>query len=164
MRARAIGIAALAATFAADQASKRWVLALFERDGPAPIDAGPFLRLLDTWNDGVSFSLLRQDTEWGRFALIGFMLAASLGLFVWLWRARSTTAAFGLGLIVGGALGNALDRIVYGAVFDFLRLDLKLFVWPTVFNVADLAIVVGVGALLYDGLAPGRPHAASETP
>lgn len=159
MTPRRAGLLALLATLAADQASKLWLLF------GDPILPGtsrpftPFVELLVTWNRGISFSLFQMGSETGRWVLTAFMLLASVALTVWLLRTRDRLVAVGLGLIVGGALGNAYDRIAYGAVFDFIRLDLKLFIWPTIFNLADAAIVVGVLLLLYDSLRSKGAHA-----
>jgi signal peptidase II len=158
-RARRLGLTALLLTLAADQASKLWVLfGLGLLPGQA-IRFTPFIDLVFTWNRGISFSMFQMEDGVGRWGLTLFMLAASAGLAVWLWRTGDVLVALGLGLIVGGALGNAIDRIAYGAVFDFLRLDLKLFLWPAIFNIADAAIVVGVLLLLYDSVKPKGSNA-----
>jgi len=160
--ARRAGLAALVLTFLADQASKLWFLFGLPLDPAVPLRAGPFTFLV-TWNRGISFSLFQSEGALGRWLLTGFMLAAAVALTIWLWRGHGRILAVGLGLIVGGALGNAVDRIAYGAVFDFIHLDLGLFVWPTIFNVADAAIVVGVAVLLYDSVT-SKGAAAPETP
>ncbi len=159
-RSRTVGLCALLLTLLADQASKLWVLFVLQLQQGEAAALGPLITLVHTWNRGISFSMFQQSDALGRWGLTGFMLVASLLLALWLWRTRSPLVACGLGLIVGGALGNAADRIAYGAVFDFLRLDLKIFVWPAIFNIADAAIVVGVGFLLYDSLLAERGPAA----
>ena len=158
-RTRTLGLAALLLTLVADQASKLYVLFGLALQPGQSVDLGRLITLVYTWNRGISFSLFQQDDALGRWGLTAFMLLASLLLGIWLWRTRDRVVALGLGFIVGGALGNAVDRIANGAVFDFLRLDLGFFVWPAIFNIADAAIVVGVAFLLYDSLMTDRGHA-----
>ncbi|GMA78915.1 hypothetical protein GCM10025880_53320 [Methylorubrum aminovorans] len=108
----------------------------------------------------MSYGLFQQEGGLGRWLLVGISLAAAIGLSVWMVRAGSRLLAVALGLIVGGALGNAIDRAAYGAVFDFVHLHAGTWSWY-VFNVADAAIVAGVVGLILDSLRPvGRsPHA-----
>jgi signal peptidase II len=137
------------ATLALDQASKLYFLfvdALAQRE---PVTLAPFLDLIVVWNRGISYGLFQQDTELGRWALILLSIAASIGLSVWLRRAPTRFLAAALGLIIGGAIGNVIDRLAYGAVFDFIHFHLGSFSWY-VFNIADAAIVAGVAGLLYD--------------
>lgn len=104
------------------------------------------------WNNGVSFSLLAQDTVAGRYLLIALLSVVTIGVLVVMWRATSGLASVGLGLVAGGAMGNLLDRIRYeGAVFDFLALHLgrmPLFVC----NLPDIFISAGVVLLFLDSL------------
>ena len=108
-----------------------------------------FLDLVLVWNHGVSYGLLRQDSETGRMALIGFSLAMVVALILWMLHAASRLAAFSLGLIIGGALGNAADRLMHGAVADFFSFHYAGYHWY-IFNVADVAIGAGVIGLLLD--------------
>ncbi len=153
---RGLGLALAALTLALDQASKYYVAHGFETGA---LRGGPLLPILDLalrYNRGVSFSLLRQDSAIGAALLTGFSLAVVAFLCVWLWRARSRLTGAGLGLIIGGALGNAFDRAAYGAVVDFLDLH-ALGRHFFVFNVADAGISAGVAMLIVDGLfADGR--------
>ncbi len=149
--ARVWGAFAGVVTFTLDQASKFAVVHGFGAPPPTSTHLLPILDLALHWNNGISFSLFRQDTTLGVGLLLGFALLASAALGVWLWRARSALVGVGLGAIIGGALGNASDRLSYGAVVDFL--DLHAFGRHFfVFNVADAAITLGVGLLLLDGL------------
>lgn len=103
------------------------------------------------WNRGVSFSLLTQDSNTGRYLLMALLAVISIGVAVMAWRATDRLSALGYGLILGGALGNLVDRAVYGAVFDFLYLHLgamPLFVC----NFADIAISAGVVALVLESV------------
>jgi len=155
---RRLGALIAVAVLIGDQLVKAWVLAAFSDTAGAPMALLPVLDLTLRWNRGVSFSLLRQDTAVGQMLLLAFTLAATALLGVWLWRTRAWTAAAGLGAIIGGALGNALDRARYGAVVDFLDLHLlgrHLFV----FNIADAAINIGVALLILDLVFGPRPKA-----
>ena len=135
----------------ADQLSKHWIL--FVYDLPArfsvPI-AGPF-SLTMVWNRGVSFGLFRADADLIRWMLAAFSIIVAVVLAVWVRRAERPFMAVGLGLVIGGALGNVIDRIRFGAVADFLDFQ-RLGFFPWVFNVADSAITVGVVFLLLDSM------------
>ncbi len=156
---RLLGWLAAILALALDQASKFAVVRALDGADPSPTPLVPFLDLVLRWNKGISFSFLRQDTPLGVALLLGFTLLVAASLGVWLMRAHSRVVTAGLGLIIGGALGNAVDRVVYGAVVDFL--DLHAFGRHFfVFNVADSAISLGVALLLLDGLFT-QPHAAA---
>ncbi len=136
-------------TLALDQASKLYLLFVDVLTLREPLRLAPFLDLIVVWNRGISYGMFQQHTELGRWALTLISIAAAIGLSVWMRRTTSRLLAVALGLIVGGALGNAIDRIAYGAVFDFIHFHVGSFSWY-VFNVADAAIVAGVIGLLYD--------------
>lgn len=159
---RRLYVLAALATLLLDQASKLWLYFVVDIAARQPIEVTPFLNLILVWNQGISYGLLQQSTEIGRWGLTLFKIAAAVALTVWAWRSEGRWLLLGLGLVAGGALGNAIDRILYGAVLDFAHLHWGRFSWY-VFNVADAAIVVGVALLLYDGLASGR-SAAPEKP
>ncbi len=155
MLGRGLGVAAAAAIL--DQISKALVLAFFGEPGCALHRAvvGPFLDLVLTCNPGVSFGLFNRA---GVNSLI-FSLAALaiiLVLVVWLGRVRATFLAAAIGLIIGGAIGNVVDRLRFGAVIDFLDFHLASWHWPA-FNLADSAICLGVAAMLLDGMLSRRP-------
>ncbi len=151
MTPQKLGALAALAVFAADRASKLAVLQWFAGEDHAPRPLTEFLDLALQWNAGISFSFFRQNTPLGVWLLLGFTLAATALLAAWLWRTNSFIAGLGLGAIIGGALGNACDRLAYGAVVDFL--DLHAFGRHFfVFNIADAAINVGVALLILDGL------------
>jgi signal peptidase II len=155
MRPRALGGLTALAVLAADQASKLWLLHGLGMAEHERIAVTPFLDFTLAFNPGISFSLFPQGTESGRWILLGLTFAATVFLSAWLWRAGGAMAAVGLGAIVGGALGNGIDRFAYGVVVDFL--DAHAFGYHFyVFNVADAAINIGVALLLYDGLFAGR--------
>ena len=139
------------AVFILDQASKVWVLFGLDLIGREQIHLLPFFDLVMVWNRGISYGLLEQQGDLGRWLLTVFMLVASALLWLWVARAGTRLLAASLALIIGGALGNALDRVIYGAVADFARLFWGDVSWY-VFNLADAAIVAGVALLLYDSL------------
>jgi signal peptidase II len=138
-------------TVLSDQASKLYLYFIKDIAAVQPIAVTSFFELILVWNRGVSYGLFQQYSEAGRWGLIVFSLAAAAGLSVWAWRSRERLLCAGLALIAGGALGNAVDRVLYGAVLDFAHFYWGNFSWY-VFNVADAAIVVGVAVLLYDGV------------
>ncbi|MBI3514308.1 MAG: signal peptidase II [Proteobacteria bacterium] len=137
-----------------DQATKAWMIGLL-LDPPRALVVTGFFDLVPVWNKGVSFGMLSGHDGWGAWLLGGVALAVAAGLAVWLARAERGLLAGGLGLVIGGALGNVIDRGRFGAVFDFLDFHVAGWHWPA-FNLADSAITVGVGLLLLDGLLAGR--------
>jgi signal peptidase II len=153
MSPRIFGLIALVATLIVDQSHKLWMLFVYRIADHQPVHVGPFLDLIVAWNPGISYSLLRATTDIERYLLLGLALAAVVLLILWLWRARSRPTALALGLIIGGALGNAYDRWTYGAVADFFRFHVGDLSWY-VFNLADVAIVAGVALLLLESLFP----------
>lgn len=158
--ARLYGFAALAGALVLDQAHKYWMLEVFGVGVRPPITVAPFLDIVLSWNYGVSYSLFASHGGVARFALLAVQGVIIAGLCVWLWRARNPPLAVGLGLIIGGALGNAADRLFRGAVADFFYLHTTLPVGPLanyVFNVADVAITLGAALLLYEGLVAPPP-------
>ena len=160
MRARTLGAVTILGVLALDQASKFAVVRHFGRDGDAPFALTPFLDFTLRWNRGISFSLFAQESAAGHWLLVTLTLAVTALLGFWLWRTRAPLVGLGLGAVIGGALGNGYDRLVYGAVADFL--DLHAFGRQFfVFNLADAAINVGVALLLLDGLfVSARPSAS----
>lgn len=145
----ALGLALV--TFAIDQLHKFWMLDVYGIVEKSPVRITPFFDLVMVWNKGVSYGLFTTHTqEW----LIGLSLAIALLLWVWACGASRPIAAAALGLVIGGALGNAFDRFWRGAVADFFHFHYQIFSWY-VFNVADVAIVAGVALLMYESLFPG---------
>lgn len=153
-----LGLVVAAAVLAADLATKRAVL-----DGldiaVAPVRVAPFLDLTLVWNRGISYGLLEQDTPAGRWLLVAVTAAATVALLFWLLRTKSLLTAASLGLVVGGAIGNGIDRVVYGAVVDFVHFHVGSFSWY-VFNLADAAIVAGAAGLVFEAVRGGPIDAA----
>jgi signal peptidase II len=159
MRARTLGALAIVVVVALDRAAKILVLSDFDATASTPISLGPFLDLALRWNRGISFSLFAAESAVGRWLLLALTVVVTALIAFWLWRARTPLVGLGLGAIVGGAIGNGYDRLVYGAVVDFL--DLHAFGRHFfVFNLADVAINLGVLLLIIDGLfGASRPAA-----
>jgi len=158
----AFGLIVAGGVLAVDQATKIWAMAFMARHDVGLYPLAPFLDLAALWNTGISYGLFPQG-EAGRWVLVGVKLVAALAFTVWLSRSRRALEALALGLLIGGALGNAVDRVVYGAVFDFISLHAYGLRWY-VFNIADVAVVLGVALLLYDaffGPASKSPPSAS---
>ncbi|MGV6872675.1 signal peptidase II [Pseudochelatococcus sp. B33] len=154
------GMLVALATLALDQATKVWVYHVFDIASRGIVEVTPFFNIVLVWNRGVSYGLFQQDTDWGRWLLVGVSLVAAVALAIWALRAKTRLVGVSLGLIVGGAAGNAIDRSIYGAVLDFLHFHTAGFSWY-VFNVADAAIVAGVAGLIYDSLVVERRRNAS---
>lgn len=147
-----LGLVIAAVSLIADQASKYLLIGVMRDNGFQSIEITPFFNLVMVWNRGVSFGLFASNMEIVRWLLIVLSTGVSIGLMIWLYRATNRWLAIGLGLVVGGAMGNAVDRVVHGAVADFFDFYLSgVGHWPA-FNIADSAIVVGVGFLLIDSL------------
>jgi len=140
----ALGIVAL------DQLSKFWVLNALQLPQVGQIDVLPFFDLTMVWNRGVSFGMLRADADLARWGLAAFQLVVAIILAVWARKADRKLLALALGMVIGGALGNLIDRVRFGAVVDFL--DFTGLYFPWVFNVADSAITVGVILLIADSI------------
>ncbi len=144
------GLALSALIVVLDQLSKHWVLNVLNlRERPlGHIELSPFFDLTFVWNTGVSFGLFRADSMAGRLLLSAFALMVMAVMVVWLWRADRRLMAASLGLIIGGAAGNLIDRLRFGKVVDFIDFSDIHFIW--VFNVADSAITIGVILMLVD--------------
>ncbi|MGE5564540.1 MAG: signal peptidase II [Parcubacteria group bacterium] len=143
-----------AVTILLDQISKYWILNVFHLPAKGSVAvAGPF-NLSMVWNRGVSFGLLRAEVDLARWGLVIFSLVVATMLAVWARKITRPLLTLAVGLIMGGAVGNAIDRARFGAVADFL--DFHQLYFPWVFNVADSAITVGVVLLLLDSVLSER--------
>lgn len=137
-----------------DQLSKWWMMEIV-LGAPRVIEVTPFFNLVWVWNTGVSFGMMGGGRV-SPLLLVALSLCVSVLLVWWLAMRPGRLAAFALGLVLGGALGNVIDRLVYGAVFDFIDLHVAGYHWPA-FNVADSAITIGVALLIWDGLFTRQP-------
>lgn len=153
------GLVAAVLVLLADQASKWAILSLLDLPARGLIVLAPVLNLAMVWNRGVTFGLLNGFGEWGHLLLAGLAICVVAALGVWLRRAETRLAAIALGAIAGGAIGNVIDRLRFGAVVDFIDAHVSTpwgeFHWY-VFNLADAAIVCGVAALVIDSQWPRR--------
>lgn len=149
------GLIAAIAALALDQATKLWLLFVFDLGRRGAVALTPFFDLVLAWNTGISYGWFSDAGAAGQAILIGVKAIAVVVLAVWMARASTRLATVALGLIIGGAIGNGIDRFSWGAVVDFallhVRIGDKTFNWY-VFNLADVAIVAGVAALMYDSL------------
>ena len=144
-----------------DQVSKFWLLYGFDLDNRVRVAIAPFVDLVVTWNTGISYGLFQQRELLGAWALLAFKAVAVVVLWAWLARASSRLTAVALGLIIGGAVGNGIDRLHWPGVMDFVLFHIETPSWSFrwyVFNLADVAIVAGVAALLYDSFWVGSPQ------
>ena len=162
------GAIAAILTLALDQASKLWLLFVFDIGGRGTVKVTPFFDLVLAWNIGISFGWLQNDSQLVQAGLMVVKAVAVIALGIWMARSRTPLATVGLGLIIGGAIGNAIDRLAYGAVLDFALFHLQIagntYNWY-VFNLADTAIVAGVAGLLYDSVVtPGHPGDPPDPP
>ncbi|MFY9288879.1 MAG: signal peptidase II [Alphaproteobacteria bacterium] len=138
-----------------DQLTKWWAMGQVIQP-PHYVIVNSFFNLVLVWNKGITFGLFSKfDHMYVSYFLI-VVAAVIIGLLGrWLWRTSSMKVSFGLAMVMGGAIGNVIDRVRYGAVFDFLDFYYRDYHWYA-FNIADAAIVVGVGLLLLDSLVRGR--------
>ena len=148
VRARIFGFGIAMAALAADQAHKGYMLGPYGMETRGRVPLMPYLDLVMVWNRGVSYGLLTQSGDAGRWILIAVGLFGAVLFSTWLWTSNRVLTAISLGLIVGGALSNVVDRLLYGAVADFFLFHIGSWEWY-VFNLADVWIVAGVvGTLL----------------
>jgi lipoprotein signal peptidase len=157
-RLRGWGIGMALSILVLDQISKWWVLEVFDLPARISVPVLSWLNLTMVWNRGITFGLLSSDSAWSALVLAAVALAVVAALAVWLWQAERMAVALALGAVAGGAVGNVIDRIRFGAVVDFVHAHAWGWSWY-VFNVADAAIVCGVGLLLLDSLLAGRKEA-----
>lgn len=143
-----------------DQALKLWLLHGYELGLKGSVPIVPTIDFVLVWNYGISYGLFQQGSDLGRWLLAGFTVLAAVGLWIWAVRSTHKILAVGLGLVIGGALGNGVDRFAYGAVVDYVHFHVGDFSWY-VFNLADVWIVVGVGILLLDSFFT-RPISAAK--
>jgi signal peptidase II len=154
----ALGLSVALAGVAADQLHKWWMIDVYGIGEKGRVAVLPFLDLVGTLNSGISYGLLPLGAS-GQYLLAGIAVLASIGFVLWLAHAGSRLGATSIGLIVAGALGNAIDRVHLGGVADFFSLHAFGYYWY-IFNVADVWIVAGVIGLLYETLLANRKSAA----
>lgn len=159
-RARILGASAAIIGVLIDQAYKFWMLGPFDIETKGRVHLTPFLDLVLVWNRGISYGLLTQDGDLGRWLLIALGIGGAILFGWWLWATRAVLPALSLGLVIAGALSNVTDRLLYGAVADFFLFHVGSFEWY-VFNLADVWIVAGAIGLVLAWLTE-RPEIATE--
>lgn len=158
--ARDLGLACVALALALDQGTKLMLLYGLHFIDMMPgehLPVLPFFNLVMVWNPGVSYGLFPAHGPLGTALIAMFEAAAIIGLGWWLWQAERKVLTTGLGLVIGGAVGNLIDRLIYGRVADFFHFYAHGHDWY-VFNIADCAIALGVAALLYDAVLRPQPR------
>ncbi|KZB69117.1 signal peptidase II [Thalassospira lucentensis] len=150
-RAFVFGLVVIAVVFAVDQWTKQ--LAIDGLSNPhRVIEVTPFMNFLLAWNSGVSFGLFQGQAPW---VMIAATAAITIGFLIWMWRTCDRLLGIALALVIGGAVGNLVDRLRHGAVTDFIDMHVAGYHWP-VFNIADSAITIGAVLLLIDSLFGGK--------
>lgn len=157
-----LGLGIAFAVLVLDQISK-WLIVEWVMNPPQVIAMGPFLDIVMAWNRGVSFGMFNQESAWNAPVLSLLALGVSAVLLKWLWKSQGRLVPLAIGLIVGGALGNVIDRARFGAVADFLYFHIDSYYWPA-FNVADSGISVGAALLVWDSLFGGKESPKTEGP
>lgn len=151
---RKLGIFMAVLTFIADQITKNWVL-YGSSVAEQPVELTSFFSLVLVWNRGVSFGLFAHNAELSRWLLTAVGIGLSAMVSIWLWKSMTRFTSIATGMVLGGAIGNILDRLLYGAVVDFLDFHLDAWHWPA-FNIADSAICVGVCLLIIESFLPKK--------
>ena len=150
-----LGLWIATALLVLDQATKWWVLNYVLTASDTMLSPTPFLNLVRVWNRGISFGIFGGEEALAPLLLVLLAFSVAFVLMIWLGRTGRPWVCWGIGLIIGGALGNGVDRLRHGAVFDFLDFHVFGAHWPA-FNLADTAITVGVGMILIDALLERR--------
>ena len=144
-----IGLSLGTTVILVDQLTK-WLIRNSLLESERYVEVSNFFNIVEVWNRGVSFGLLANDSNWTPHLLSALALFITIFLIGWLKKTKTILLAIALGLIIGGAVGNVIDRIIWGAVFDFLDFHISHYHWPA-FNIADTAISIGVVLTLLDG-------------
>jgi signal peptidase II len=154
-----LGLSIAALIVVLDQLTKWWLLQTMQQSGGRFVELTDFFAIVLVWNRGVSFGMF-NSADAALNGVVFSLLAAVIvvALLVWLRRSATGLIACAIGLVIGGAVGNVIDRLRLGAVVDFLDFHVGLWHWPA-FNVADAAICVGVGLMVIDGLIARREAA-----
>lgn len=161
MNRRLAGLLMALVILAADQASKYWVLYDLHLPERGIVKILPVLNFAMVWNHGVTFGILAGDNA--TLMLIVVAAIAVIALSIWLWRTAYLTTTLALGAIIGGAIGNIISRVEYGAVVDFIEAHIGPYEWY-VFNVADASIVCGVATLIIESMVRKDTPAPTATP
>jgi signal peptidase II len=158
-----LGIISALLVLGADQGSKYWILNVLDLPDLRQVELLPVLNLTMVWNQGVTFGLLNGLGSWSHFVLAAIALLVVGALSMWLRRADNALAALAIGAIAGGAVGNVIDRLRFGAVVDFIHAHVGQWSWY-VFNIADAAIVCGVAVLILESQLMRGPRSKVKSP
>jgi signal peptidase II len=164
LQPRELGLIAAALALVADQSSKLYMLygaGFADMPAGASVPVLPFFNLMMVWNPGISYGLFPANGKFGTVLLVVVSVLVVAFLIWWLWRSTSQWLTAGFGFIIGGALGNVIDRLVYGKVADFFHFYGFGYDWY-IFNVADVAITIGAILIIYDVIKPEHPPMSSE--
>jgi signal peptidase II len=153
VKTRLGGVLLALAVAALDQASKAVIVSAAAR-GAFPRPILPFFRLVLTWNTGISFGMLSRWQSMAHLLML-CVIAVAMLLLAWLARTQERSTIIALGFVIGGAAGNIVDRLRFGAVADFLDFYVRQYHWPA-FNIADSAIFIGVVILLFAGIVHSK--------
>ena len=158
-----LGIGLIVLVIALDQASKAWFYKYLAAGARSMVEVLPFFNLVTVWNYGVSFGLFNSGSTAGSWIFVLVACAIVAVLAYWMRRSDRVLPAAALGMVMGGAVGNVVDRLRLGAVFDFLDFHAFGWHWPA-FNIADSAITVGVALLFIDSLFGGADQGKKDAP
>jgi signal peptidase II len=153
-----LGLLVAAVALVLDQLTKQYFYTLLVAEGRRAIEVLPFFNLVTVWNYGISFGMFNSGSAEASIIFVALALAIVVALVFWLRSVTSPLVALALGLVIGGAIGNVIDRLRFGAVFDFLDFHVGGWHWPA-FNLADSGITVGVVLLCIDALFLGQASA-----
>ena len=158
-----LGFLIIALILVLDQLSKNWVLLAYGEISRSIAEVTPFFNLVMVWNRGVSFGMFSDHPNWMPTILTVVAVAITGFLFTWMWKEKKQFTIIALALVIGGAIGNVVDRIRFGAVVDFLDFHAFGYHWPA-FNIADAAIFIGVVLLLIETIVEPKhePELARE--
>lgn len=142
-----------------DQISKWYIFDALATHGPV-VEILPFFNLVTVWNKGISFGMF-HDVDYGKWIFVVISLVITVVLVIWLTRATLSWTAYAVGMVIGGAIGNVIDRVRFGAVADFLDFHLGGYHWPA-FNIADSAVFIGVAMLCLESVCAGNGKTQKE--
>ena len=151
-----LGLIAAAIVLLLDRLSKWWLIHVFEMPLKPEVTVTPFFKLVMWWNTGISFGVFSTGSDVVRWLLAALAIVVCIILVCWLTKTNRWLTALGIGLVLGGAIGNIYDRVLYGAVADFFYFHVGDWYWPA-FNVADMGITIGVATLLFEAVTKPRP-------
>lgn len=155
-----IGLIIAVISIVLDQISKHIILLNFGETSRLISEITSFFNIVLVWNHGISFGMFSNHPEWVPLILLGVTLAITIALIIWLAKAERRITSAALGLVIGGAIGNIIDRIIYGAVVDFLDFSIAGYHWPA-FNIADASIFIGVVLLLIETIIEPKNNSST---